>query len=189
MKAKPLPSLEYLRECFDLDAGCPSGLRWKVRPRCHFVTARSYGSRNGTNAGKPAGAINTDQRTGRKYFCVGIAGSRYQAHRIVYSMFNSIELSVDTEIDHIDVNSLNNSYRNLRIATHGENQHNEGLRKNNISGVKGVCRHKESGRWMGRVMHNGTNHFLGYSSSLKVMEGIVREFREKLHKEFSNHGE
>ena len=41
------------------------------------------------------------------------------------------------EVDHEDCNGLNNQRSNLRRATHGENQHNRGLYRNNPSGYKG----------------------------------------------------
>src|ERR1700685_1864374 len=51
------------------------------------------------------------------------------------------------EVDHRDGNGLNNQRHNLRIATHGQNMCNRSMQKNNISGVRGVCWHKDAGKW------------------------------------------
>jgi len=187
MKIKKLPPLDYLNECFELSEES-SALLWKIRPRSHFPTSRGHARTNAQFARKSAGTLWTNPLTGKQYCRIRIAGSVYHAHRIIYSMFHSVELSIDTEIDHEDNNGLNNSPTNLRVATHGENQHNESLRKNNTSGVKGVNWHKASSMWQGRVMFNSKTYNLGLSPTKKVMEEIVKEFREKLHREFTNHG-
>lgn len=42
------------------------------------------------------------------------------------------------EVDHKDLNRLNNRRSNLRVCTHQQNQCNQPLQKNNTSGVTGV---------------------------------------------------
>ena len=50
-------------------------------------------------------------------------------------------------IDHIDRNPLNNCRANLRFATQREQNINQGMQRNNISGVKGVSWYKRSNKW------------------------------------------
>ena len=42
------------------------------------------------------------------------------------------------EVDHINLNTLDNRMCNLRIVTHQQNQCNQPVQKNNTSGVSGV---------------------------------------------------
>lgn len=44
----------------------------------------------------------------------------------------------DEEVDHIDLDKLNNQKSNLRIATHAQNNMNKNLQSNSTSGFKGV---------------------------------------------------
>ena len=50
-------------------------------------------------------------------------------------------------IDHIDRNPLNNCRTNLRFATLSEQQVNQGMQRNNTSGVKGVSWHTRDNKW------------------------------------------
>ena len=52
-------------------------------------------------------------------------------------------------IDHINRDTLDNTRENLRIATRSEQNINQGMQKNNTSGVKGVClvNNSYSARW------------------------------------------
>lgn len=70
-------------------------------------------------------------------------------------------------IDHKDRNKLNCRRDNLRYVTHTENNRNAGLRKNNISGIKGVCFQKRFNLWEVRVgngirttLYHGPDFFL-----------------------------
>jgi len=66
------------------------------------------------------------------------------------------------EVDHIDMNGLNNQRFNLRVATHQENAFNQNKYKNNTSGHKGVDWYKPYQKWRTRIMVNGKNIHLGY---------------------------
>ncbi len=61
---------------------------------------------------------------GKKYRRVNYDGQMYRAHRIMYMIYNNIEIPDDLQIDHIDRNRLNNSKENLRISTKTQNQWN-----------------------------------------------------------------
>lgn len=171
-----------------MDSTCTSGLRWRVRPQKHFATAKARIQTNSRYAGKQASTLWTCPRTGKQYFRLGVAGGFYFAHRVVYALHHGIDLSTDVEIDHEDGNGINNAVSNLRISTRNENNQNVKLTKTNTSGIKGVSFHKASKMWVGTLGYNGKRYNLGYSHSREVMAEMVRELREKLHKEFANHG-
>ena len=66
------------------------------------------------------------------------------------------------EIDHINRNKLDNRSCNLRYATRSQQLANSGMRKNTISGYKGVWRHpKTIKKWHAEVLVNGKKHRLG----------------------------
>lgn len=187
MKAKLLPDLKYLNECFELDAACPSGLRWRVRPHSHFETKRGWNMRNSKDAGKSAGSF-WSREDAPDYYLVGMANKVYLAHRVVYAMYYGSILDVDIEIDHRDGNGTNNLIDNLRLATSTKNSYNRKSRNDNTSGHKGLSYRKDLGIWRGRVMHEGKNYLAGCSPAKEVVIELIRELREKLHKEFHNHG-
>ena len=65
------------------------------------------------------------------------------------------------QVDHIDLNGLNNQRHNLRIATHGQNQQNHRVRQDNTSGYKGVSWNRESSKWAAYIIDGHKIH-LGY---------------------------
>lgn len=147
---KSLPPVEYLRQCFHYDPET-GVLYWGIRPREHFANERGWRTFNSRFAGEEAGK----QKSGYKQ--IGIGGSMYMVHRLIWSLFYGVELG-DAEIDHKDCDPTNNRIANLRLATQSDNQRNK---RRIIPGIKGVnlCR---GTRWRARIRHNGTLIHLGY---------------------------
>lgn len=67
-----------------------------------------------------------------------------------------------TEVDHIDLNPLNNCRNNIRITTHQENQINHPLQSNNSSGVSGVSYYPPRGKYRARIKIGQHDIHLGY---------------------------
>lgn len=65
-------------------------------------------------------------------------------------------------VDHINRNGLDNRRANLRSATVSQNNANQGLRRDNTSGFKGVSWHAAGRRWNARIGLNGKTHSLGH---------------------------
>ena len=111
---------ERVRELFTYD---PAGhLRW----RCAAGRWDRYA------AGSIAGWLDTS--TG--YWYVEIDGRKYRLHRLVWLHQKGAWPTVD--LDHRDLNKLNNSIENLREVTDLENAKNKPLQQNNQLRVKGV---------------------------------------------------
>jgi HNH endonuclease len=110
---KELPPLDYLRECFDLDEETGT-LRWRIRPREHFKTARTWRAWNTLFAGKVTGATCSDG-----YLQTRLCSRIYKVHRVVYALVHGGDCP--PMIDHIDGDKKNNRPVNLRPATTKEN--------------------------------------------------------------------
>lgn len=95
----------------------------------------------------------------------------------------------DGEIrDHRNGNGLDNRISNLRPSTQQQNKCNQGILKNNTSGIKGVHWKKEINKWEASVSYNGNRYYLGWFDDKDEAEKVVRVKREELHGEFCNHG-
>lgn len=80
-------------------------------------------------------------------------------HREILERILGRELVKGEICDHIDNDSLNNCRDNLRLATFAENVRNQGKRKNNTTGYKGVVR--DRGRYRAQIRINGKHIHLG----------------------------
>lgn len=88
-------------------------------------------------------------------------------------------------VDHRDGNGLNNRRSNLRICTQSQNSKNQGLKKNNTSGLKGVSFNKKNSKWVARISVNNKRIHLGsFNSKEKAYEKYCNASK-KYHKEYS----
>ena len=120
--------------------------------------------------------------TDRGYLKVG----HFKVHKVVWEMFNG-KSPEGMQIDHINGNKLDNRIENLRIATYAENQWNAKTRVDNKSGVKGVCWHKATRRWLAQIKHNKVLHYLGVYDTIEEAAKVVQDKRIQLHGEFARH--
>jgi hypothetical protein len=163
---KKYPSKKELEELFFYQEG---NLFWK-NPPLHYSRLK----------GKKAGSIS------RNYYIVGVKGTDFSVHRLVWIFFNS-EIKNDSQIDHIDHNSLNNKIENLRLVSNKENSQNQKFRINNKSGFNGVCWVKWANRWKSCIQVEGKTKFLGYFKNLDcaIASRKIANIRYNYHK---NHG-
>jgi hypothetical protein len=87
------------------------------------------------------------------------------------------------EIDHIDLDGLNNQRSNLRHCTHAKNMKNGRNRKNNTSGYHGVQKVKGSNRWYATIFADGKSH------SSKRFDNIIDAAKEHDKLAIKYHGE
>lgn len=145
-----------------LDYNPTSGVfTWKVN------TGRS---RNG----KVAGYIRTDG-----YISIGYKGHSYLAHRLAF-LYMSGSLPVD-EVDHINNNRQDNSFKNLRQVNSKQNKENRKSANSNSShGFLGVT--KNHSRYMAHICNNKRSLYLGtYDTPEEAQEAYLKAKRE-LHK-------
>lgn len=131
--AKTAIPVEELSQLIDYDPHLGT-LKWKV-------IRKGYGG--GVWPGKDAGCPDK-----YGYILVAINGLYYPAHRIAWYLH--YRCWPEKQIDHIDMDFLNNRISNLREATMTQQRANQRVRKDSIVGVKGVQRTRK-GRWKARI--------------------------------------
>ena len=142
-----MPSQAYLKELFDYDPNTG-----------HLIYKKA---RAGISVGARAGSIDS---WGHRQ--VKIDGKIYQAHRIIWLWWYG-DLPI-CQIDHINRIKDDNSIYNLRLALRNDydNQQNVGLRKNNSSGVRGVCWLARSNSWQVQIQAGKKKIHVGLFSCL-----------------------
>ena len=106
----------------------------------------------GRNAGKKAGVINH-----WGYEVIGVDGGRYYTAVLAWVYMEGYWPEHD--IDHINRDQLDNRWCNLRHISKQCNNRNQGVRKNNSSGVTGVSQHKRNGRWYVDIANSHAGSF------------------------------
>ena len=172
-KTKPLPPRNLLQELFNYDE--KSGiLTWKK-------------ARTGTiKAGDTAGTVHV--ANGNKYLVVYLSidgkSSHYVVHRIAW-LYVTGEDPGDFVIDHIDGDSLNNCFSNLRKATHSQNICNSKLRKDNVAGLKGVCFRSQRNNYQASIKKNGKKIYLGTFDTPELAHMAYCKAAAELHGDFA----
>jgi len=103
-------------------------------------------------------------------------------HRIIFLMHHGY---LPKEIDHKDGNPANNDIKNLREASRSQQVWNTRIRKDNKSGVKGVCWDAQRKQWLVRVCKHKKIAYQGRFNDLELAELIAIEARNKYHMEFA----
>lgn len=80
---------------------------------------------------------------------------RIWLHRVV------MRAPVGAQVDHVNLDGLDNTLSNLRLATPTENAQNVACHRDNLSGLKGVTR-SLPGLWRARIRVDGRPVHLGY---------------------------
>lgn len=88
-------------------------------------------------------------------------------------------------VDHKDGDGLNNRRDNLREATRSQNMWNQGVRKNNSSGFKGVHWHSLVGKWRSEITQNGEKMVLGYFDTAESAAAAYALANANLRGEFA----
>ncbi len=84
------------------------------------------------------------------------------------------------DIDHININRLDNRRSNLRVVSHAENMYNLPIASNNTSGVRGVSLDKRRNRWFAQIQKDSKNIFLGYFDSIEEAKEARKSAERKL---------
>lgn len=142
---------------------------------------------NGRYAGKRAGYVEYSDPTWI-HRRIGIKGLKYKEPQVVWFYMTGEWPPEDMIIDHENRDATDNRWENLRLVTPSQNSMNMSMKKSNTSGISGVNWSKASNKWMVRLKHDGTRHYLGCYETLEEAEKVVNEFRET-HGSEEGHGQ
>lgn len=118
----------------------------------------------------------------RGYAKSSINNRKVYAHRIIMRVS---DFEINKQIDHINGNTLDNRKQNLRIVTSRQNGLNSSIRKDNTSGITGVCWDKRRQKWLARVNENGREICLGYFDNFDDAVIARKNGEEKYYGEYS----
>jgi hypothetical protein len=103
--------------------------------------------------GSRAGTIHKNRSKGIYYRIIGIDGKHYREHILIWFFVHKKWPSRD--LDHKNMDGLDNRYKNLRLATKTQNNVNKIKQVNNTSGFKGVHWNKRDKKWIARIGYKG----------------------------------
>jgi len=90
----------------------------------------------------------------------------------------------DLQVDHINVNKLDNRRSNLRVCTNQQNKCNSNKYSNNTSGFKGVWFDKPKQKFRARITFNGKKKHLGYFDTAEEAHEAYQQASAKYHGDF-----
>lgn len=105
-------------------------------------------------------------------------------HRVIMERILERPLERKEEVDHINLNKLDNRRENLRLATRINNGTNRAIQSNNTSGYKGVSWSKSSKKWQVSIRIGGVQTHLGFYENIEEAAKIYNAASEKYHGEF-----
>lgn len=127
---------------------------------------------------RPAGSIDKNG-----YIGIGFGGKVFKAHHLAWLIVTGDWPR--GEIDHKNLNRADNKWKNLREATRGQNQSNSRKYRNNTSGFKGVCWHKQHRKWYAQLQSNGKQVFLGLFDDPAIAAVAYAKGARRHHGEFA----
>ena len=92
-----------------------------------------------------------------------VSGENIYMHRLVLRV-----TSPNTEVDHRDVDGLNNQRSNLRKVTHAQNLQCRKMSGKNTSGFRGVYWNRKTKKWTANINFDKKTKYLGQFSSVKA---------------------
>jgi len=135
--------------------------------------------RGSAKAGDVAGYI--DPSTG--YRVISIKNKDHYAARLAH-LYMEGEWPKNS-IDHINRIRNDDRWENLRPANRTENNQNQGIRKNNTSGHKGISWHKAAKKWSARIDVNKKRINLGLFTTIEEAVAARKDAELKYFKEFA----
>jgi citrate synthase len=134
----------------------------------------------GTVVGKPAGCLRYDG-----YSIIRLFGKNLYLHRIVWALKTGNW--PDRQVDHINKNRQDNSFKNLRLATRQENQRNKRSAKNTSSKYLGVCYHVRNKRWQAQAIgEKSKNVYLGTFDTEEEAALAYNDYAKEFYGEFAS---
>lgn len=178
MAEKAHPTPDVLRQLlrYDPDTG---DLFWKYRPVEWFANQHFCDAWNTRRAGKLVGSTITNY-----YKRVVVLGNLFLQHRVAFAIHTGEWPR--GYVDHINGNTADNRFENLRDVDFLGNAHNVGISVTNKSGVLGV--HLARGKWVSQIRVNGIAKHLGRFNTIEEATA-ARRAAELVLGYHENHGQ
>lgn len=119
-----------------------------------------------------AGSVWGEEGRDAKYLIIHFKGSNIRAHRLAWTLYHQHEPK--GIIDHINRDGLDNRISNLRDVNHSENMHNCKKSKNNTTGVTGVYKYDDNGRYQSRITIDGNTKAKLFNSKQEAVAQRIR---------------
>lgn len=168
-----LPDLALLHECFEYRPET-GDLVWKARPQHHFRSEPASRTFNTRYAGR---AVRAKDSCG--YYMVDVNRRSYKAHRLIYTMMIG-PIPDGLQVDHINGDRADNRLENLRLVTSAVNARNRRMRKDNRSGVTGVCWDADSRKYVAYATENGQQRRIGRYRTVRAAAQARERLRPRL---------
>jgi hypothetical protein len=183
MAAKPLPDAELLRKLmrYDPETG---RLYWLPRPVEMFKPGNRTQLINWSNWTKKYEGQEVSPSISpascRGYGQVQIFGQKFLKHRVIWKMMTGED---PIEVDHINGNTADNRWCNLRSVDRSSNLRNRARDSRNSSGCMGVFWSSQFSKWQATINLHGKAYHLGL---FKRKEDAIRA-RKTAERRFGYH--
>jgi hypothetical protein len=117
------------------------------------------------------------------YQLIGIDRKIYKRSRLAWLWMTGAW--PDLHIDHINGDTADDRWSNLREVTRSQNQSNRAKQKNNTTGHKGVYLHSQNKNYVARISVNGVTHALGVYATAEEAGAAYARAAERLHGEYA----
>jgi hypothetical protein len=101
-------------------------------------------------------------------------------HRVIMSPY------LDSEVDHINGDGLDNRKANLRVVTSNQNRLNKFMNKKNTSGYKGASKFRN--KWKAQIQTSGKRIYLGLYNTAEEAHHAYCNAAKTMHGNFWNPG-
>lgn len=112
-------------------------------------------------------------------------GRRVKRSFAMHRELLKLEVGDTRQVDHRDHDTLNNTRKNLRVASRSQNQHNTRRHADGSSGFKGVHWHSARQCWIARIRVNGAEQHLGVFDSAEDAARAYDAAASQNHGEFA----
>ena len=116
---------------------------------------------------RPLRGCSAGTHDGHGHIAIRINGCTFPAHRIAWIYVRG-QIPDDLEVDHVDMNGINNKFKNLRLATFTQQQMNRRALSNNKCGLKGVHFVKRSRRWCAQITIQNKRTWIGEFETVEL---------------------
>lgn len=122
-----------------------------------------------------------------RIWCVSVVGYAVRCENrkavLLHRMLMSDPLGM--EVDHINLDKLDNRKENLRVATRPQNGSNTGIPSTNTSGYKGVVWRQDCGKWLAQIKVNKKGIYLGLFTDVLDASNAYKEAALKYFGDFA----